>query len=118
MTQLLNKRLEYDVPARAGKAFRVSEGELIKVIDVKGGQAADFFAFDVGDVKEYISAEHTRPSIGRLFPKEGEAFYTRQRRPIMTLVEDHSPGIHGSALRLVQPQSLPGVRGRRLARQL
>ena len=94
MTQLSNKRLEYDVPARAGKAFRVAKGELIKVIDVKGGQAVDFFAFYAEDLKEYISAEHTRPSIGRLFPKEGEAFYTRQRRPIMTLVEDHSPGIH------------------------
>ena len=94
MTQLSNMRLEYDVPARTGKAFRVSEGELIKVIDIKGGQAVDFFAFDARDVKEYISAEHTRPSIGRIFPKEGEAFYTRQRRPIMTLAEDHSPGIH------------------------
>ena len=47
MTELSSKRLEYDVPARMGKAFRVSKGELIKVIDVKGGQAADFFAFNV-----------------------------------------------------------------------
>jgi uncharacterized protein YcgI (DUF1989 family) len=74
MTQLSNKRLEYDVPARAGKAFRVAKGELIKVIDVKGGQAVDFFAFYAEDLKEYISAEHTRPSIGRLFPKGRRSF--------------------------------------------
>ena len=100
MTQLATMRLAYDVPARGGKAFRVSQGDLIKIIDIQGGQAVDFFAFDTSDLKEYISAEHTRmhcsgvTSIGRLFPKEGEAFYTRQRRPIMTLLEDHSPGIH------------------------
>ncbi|MCH8088477.1 MAG: urea carboxylase-associated family protein [Chloroflexi bacterium] len=94
MAELSNKRLEYDVPARMGKAFRVSKGELIKVIDVKGGQAADFFAFNVDNIKEYLSAEHTRPSISRLFPLEGEGFYTQERRPIMTLVVDHTPGIH------------------------
>lgn len=94
MTELRQKRLEYDVLAREGKAFKVSKGELIKIIDVKGGQAVDLFAYDVDNIKEYISAEHTRPSINSLFPKEGEAFFTRQRRPIMTLVEDHSPGIH------------------------
>ena len=46
------------------------------------------------NIKEYLSAEHTRPSIERLFPKEGEAFYTQERRPIITLLEDHTPGIH------------------------
>ena len=94
MTELAQKRLDYHVPAREGKAFRVSEGELVKVIDSRGGQAVDLFAFNVENVKEYLSAEHTRPSISRLFPKEGDAFYTQERRPILTLVEDHSPGIH------------------------
>ncbi|MFQ5874833.1 MAG: DUF1989 domain-containing protein, partial [Dehalococcoidia bacterium] len=75
-------------------AFKVSKGELVKVIDVQGGQCVDFFAFNADDVKEYLSAEHTRPTIERLFPKEGEGFYTQKRRSIVTLVEDHSPGIH------------------------
>ena len=109
MTQLSNKRLEYDVVARTGKAFKVNKGEMIKVIDVKGGQAADFFAFDERDIREYISAEHTRPSIGRLFPKEGEAFYTRQRRPIMTLTEDHSPGIHDLLFASCNPSRYRGL---------
>ena len=94
MAHLAQKRLKYDIPPRAGKAFRVSKGELIKIIDVQGGQCVDFFAFNVDNIKEYLSAEHTRPSIGRLFPLEDQSFYTQLRRPIMTLVEDHSPGIH------------------------
>ena len=94
MVKLTKKRLDYLVPARTGTAFKVSKGELIKVIGIKGGQAVDFFAYNVSNIKEYLSAEHTRPSISRLFPKVGQAFYTQERRPIMTLVEDHSPGIH------------------------
>jgi uncharacterized protein YcgI (DUF1989 family) len=37
---------------------------------------------------------HTKPSIEKLFPGEGDAAYTNHRRPIVTLVEDHSPGQH------------------------
>ena len=66
----------------------------MKIIDVKGGQGADFFAFNLNDIKEYLSAEHTRPAIGRLFPRVGQSFSTQKRRPIITFVEDHSPGIH------------------------
>ena len=38
MTDLTQKRLDYHVPAREGKAFRVSEGELVKIIDLRVGR--------------------------------------------------------------------------------
>ena len=118
MTELMQKRLDYHVPAREGKAFRVSEGELVKIIDLRGGQAVDLFAFNVENVKEYLSAEHTRPSISRLFPKEGEAFYTQERRAILTLVEDHNPRNSRLIIRVVQSQPVPGAGGGGVARQL
>ena len=37
---------------------------------------------------------HTKPSIEKLFPREGDAAYTNHRRPIVTLLEDRSPGQH------------------------
>ncbi|HEU4948059.1 MAG TPA: urea carboxylase-associated family protein [Kribbella sp.] len=43
---------------------------------------------------ESLSASHTRATVSRLFPAVGEAFVTDRRRPILTLVEDHSPGHH------------------------
>ena len=58
----MQKRVDYHVPAREGKAFRVSKGERVKVIDLRGGQAANLFAYNVDNGKEYLSAEHTRPS--------------------------------------------------------
>jgi hypothetical protein len=82
------------VPASEGRAVRLEEGTYVRIIDPEGQQIADTFAYNVDDVEEYHSAHHTRAVLSRLFPRVGEAFYTNHRRPILTLVEDNSPGIH------------------------
>jgi hypothetical protein len=83
-----------EIPAREGRAVRVGAGQSFRVVDLDGQQVADLFAFVDGDVAEYLSAEHTRVALGRLFPRVGEAFVTNRRRPILTFVADASPGIH------------------------
>jgi hypothetical protein len=83
-----------EIPAREGRAVRVRAGQSFRVVDLDGQQVADVFAFVDPDVAEYLSAEHTRVALGRLFPRAGEAFVTNRRRPILTFVADTSPGIH------------------------
>jgi uncharacterized protein YcgI (DUF1989 family) len=82
------------VPARQGRAVSVPAGTSFLVVDLEGGQVVDLFAFDAADVTEFASAEHTRVHLLRLFPREGEWFVTNRRRPILTLEEDRSPGLH------------------------
>ena len=82
------------VPARTGKGFEVKKGDLIRIVDVEGQQPVDFWAFNKSDISEYLSCEHTKPSIEKLFPHKGDAAYTTHRRPIVTLVKDRSPGQH------------------------
>ena len=82
------------VPAREGHAIGLHRGDRIRVIDPRGGQVADVFAFCAGDTSEYHSAQHTRVWVGKLFPPVGEQFVTNHRRPILTLEADTSPGIH------------------------
>lgn len=93
-----------EVPAGAGRAVRVRRGDRIRVIDVEGGQVGDLFAFSDNDVREYLSAAHTRTSTGRLFPQIGEQFVTNRRRPILTLVADTSPGVHDMLIAACDPQ--------------
>ena len=83
-----------NVPARTGIGFEVNRGQLFRIIDVDGSQPADFWAFNSLDIFEHLSCEHTRPSIQRLYPREGNSAFTNHRRPIVTLVEDNSPGEH------------------------
>jgi uncharacterized protein YcgI (DUF1989 family) len=91
------------VPAGAGRAVRVRHGEHVRVIDVEGGQVGDLFAFAAGDPAEHLSASHTRTSTGRLFPLIGEQFVTTLRRPILTLVDDTSPGVHDMLIAACDP---------------
>jgi uncharacterized protein YcgI (DUF1989 family) len=82
------------IPAREGRGFRVRAGQEFRVIDPEGQQVADLFCFLADDPSEYLSAEHTRVALGRLWPHLGEAFVTNLRRPILTWVADDSPGVH------------------------
>ncbi|MBB5851077.1 DUF1989 domain-containing protein [Amycolatopsis umgeniensis] len=94
-----------EVPPGTAKAVRVAAGELVRVIDVDGGQVGDVFAFrDSGsDLAEHHSAAHTRAANDRLFPVVGESFVTDRRRPILTLVEDTSPGEHDMLIPACDP---------------
>ena len=83
-----------EIPARKGKAVRVRNGQRIKVINTKGQQVVDTWAFNADDLREFMSMEHSRVAIGRIIPRIGDALVTNRRRPILTLVEDTSGGIH------------------------
>jgi uncharacterized protein YcgI (DUF1989 family) len=83
-----------DVPARGGRAVRVEAGRSFRVVDLEGGQVGDLFAFCLDDLGEYLSAEHTRAELFRLFPRVGESFVSNLRRPILLFEADTSPGFH------------------------
>ncbi len=84
----------YTIHARQGRAMRVKKGELLSVINRDGSQIGDFWAFADSDCNEYLSMEHLRPTLRRVSPRPGDALVTNRRRPILTLVEDTSPGVH------------------------
>ena len=92
------------VPAAEGRAVRVGTGQCVRVTDLEGGQVGDVFAFAADDVGEHLSASHTRTATSRLFPVAGEAFVTSRRRPILTLVEDTSPGWHDMLIAACDPE--------------
>jgi uncharacterized protein len=83
-----------EIPARHGKAVRVAKGQKVKVINSKGQQVVDTWAFNTADLREFMSMEHSRVAIGRIIPGIGDTLVTNKRRPILTMVEDTSGGIH------------------------
>jgi len=83
-----------EIPARKGKAARVRKGQTVKVINSRGQQVVDTWAFNARDLRELMSMEHSRVAIGRIIPAVGDTFVTNRRRAILTVVEDTSGGIH------------------------
>jgi uncharacterized protein YcgI (DUF1989 family) len=82
------------IPARTGKAVRVPRQWQITLINTRGAQVVDTWAFSLPDLRELMSMEHTRSCLEKLIPRVGDSLYTNRRRPILTILADTSPGVH------------------------
>lgn len=76
------------------KAFNLGTGELIRIVNLEGSQVVDAWAFCTGRLDEFISTEHTRSCLEKLIPGVGDSLYSNHRRPLLSIIEDTSPGIH------------------------
>ncbi len=86
------------IPARRGKAALVARGQTVRVVNTHGQQVVDTWAFRRDDLTEFMSMEHSRTWLERVMPTVGHSMVTNRRRPILTLVEDISGGIHDTLL--------------------
>lgn len=86
------------IPARHGRAARVPRGSTIEIINPLGTQVVDLWALCPPVFTEHMSMEHTRVALGRLVPRVGDVLYSSERRPLMTLAGDTSPGIHDTLM--------------------
>jgi uncharacterized protein YcgI (DUF1989 family) len=86
------------IPARRGRAVRVPRGSSIEIINTHGTQVVDLWALCPPSFAEHLSMEHTRVALGRLIPRVGDSLYSSERRPLMTLAADTSPGIHDTLM--------------------
>ena len=94
------------LPARHGTAVPLTAGQRLQIVNRDGGQVVDWWALahpsDGED--EYASMEHTRAALRRLVPRVGDAIYSTRRRPLVTLVEDTSPGVHDTLIAACDPE--------------
>jgi uncharacterized protein YcgI (DUF1989 family) len=86
------------IPARKGKAALVEAGQRVKVINTHGQQVVDAWAFSRDSLTEFMSMEHTRTALTSIMPRVGDSLVTNRRRPILSLLEDTTPGIHDTLL--------------------
>ena len=106
------------IPARRGKAAAVSAGRTVKVINTHGKQVVDTWAFNRELLIEFMSMEHTRTALARIMPKVGDSLVTNQRRPILTVVEDTTLGIHDTMMAACDRYRVPASGLCRVPRQL
>ena len=84
--------------AREGIALPLRAGERLRITNLHGGQVVDTWALARTDLREYLSMQHTRTSLGKLVPAAGDHLYSSSRRPLLTLVDDTSPGAHDTLI--------------------
>jgi len=84
----------YIIPARQGRAVRLRKGNLLTIFNPQGNQVCDFFAIVDNAPGEFLSMEHCRTALGRIYVRAGDILVTNRRRALIEIVEDTSPGVH------------------------
>ncbi|MYH58778.1 MAG: urea carboxylase-associated family protein [Boseongicola sp. SB0675_bin_26] len=90
--------MRYRVPARCGVAARLAPGQKLTVENTHGTQVCDFWAFNSEDLNEYLSMEHLHTSLNSIYPRPKDGLATNLRRPVLTFLEDTSPGVHDTVI--------------------
>ncbi len=88
----------YSISARCGRAVKVQKDQSLKVINPVGFQVCDFWIFNAEDLNEYSSMEHLHTSLLSVMPKVGDGIVSNLRRPLMTITEDTSLGVHDTVI--------------------
>lgn len=84
---------EYVIQPQSGIRIEVNKGQQIKIIDVDGGQVADFFAEMKETHEEYVSPSVTIDCNESLKIKAGTVIYSNLYKP-MFRVEHDDVGAH------------------------
>lgn len=81
------------IPPRHGTAFRLSRGEMLRVMDPEGGQVSDLLAFMAEDVSERLCNGRTFDYEETIRLRVGNRLWSQRSNPMLEIVED-SVGCH------------------------
>ena len=81
------------IAPRSGQAFRLSEGQLLTVIDPQGSQVADLLAYSAADVREVISNGRTFDYEETISLTAGNTLWSNRSNPMLAIEAD-SVGRH------------------------
>jgi uncharacterized protein len=73
---------------QTGTAFKLKEGEELRVTDLEGEQVADLVAFCQGDLREWLSSGRTIDYANKIYLTTGDVLYSNRSRSMLTIVQD------------------------------
>ena len=82
------------IAAGEASAVQVARGRTLRIVNTQGGQVVDTWAFAAQDYREHLSMSHSRSALYRLLFEIGDTLVSSAFAPMLTIVDDTSPGIH------------------------
>lgn len=82
-----------EIPPRSGTAFRLAQGQLLRVIDPQGEQVSDLVAVSAADTGEILSNGRTFDYEETIRLTTGNRIWSNRSNPMLDIVED-SVGCH------------------------
>jgi uncharacterized protein YcgI (DUF1989 family) len=98
MHQAEAANLDQILKATYGVVIPLLVGDAVTITNLVGNQVVDTWAIGQASPIEYSSLDHTRSRNSNIFFAKGMALYSNLRRPMLTLVQDTTPGRHDTLL--------------------
>lgn len=76
------------IPPQSGTAFHIRKGQTLRVIDPRGEQVSDLFAFAAGDPSTFLSSGRSIDYAGRIYLGTGDRLYANDSRVMFTITAD------------------------------
>lgn len=92
------------IEAQTGTAFRLLEGQSLKVVDLEGEQVADLIAFSATDQHEWLSSGRTIDYANTIYVTTGNILYSNRSQPMFTIIQD-DVGRHDFLLTPCSPET-------------
>ena len=77
-----------EISPRSGVAFRLAEGQRLRVIDPHGEQVSDLLAFNADDTDEVISSGRSLDYAGKIYLSTGDPIYSNRSTVMLRIIED------------------------------
>jgi uncharacterized protein len=76
------------IPPQSGRAFELNKGDLLRIIDPKGEQVSDLFAFKRGELGCSLSSGRSIDYASKIYLTSGDILYSNDSRPMFTIERD------------------------------
>jgi urea carboxylase-associated protein 1 len=76
------------VPAGEPWMHKLTQGQVLRILDQEGNQAVDTLFFSANDPEEHYSMTHTIQAQGALYLTTGTVLMSSEGRPMLTIVAD------------------------------
>lgn len=92
------------VRAGHGAAVQVRAGDEVTVVNVNGTQVVDFWCLPKSAPQEYLSLEHCREVLGKIYFTPGDVLLSDLYEPVLDYVADTTGGLHDTLIAPCNPK--------------
>ncbi len=85
---------EGEIPQGRATMVEIEAGRRLRIVNHLGQQVVDTWVFARGRTDEFLSMEHNRGKLYKLFFEPGDVLISNLRRPLVEITADTSPGRH------------------------
>ena len=78
----------YLLEPHTGLAFNIRGDQILRVIDIEGGQVVDLTSYSQQDPQEYLSSPRTMDFNNKIYFSTGDILYSDQSNPMWTITDD------------------------------